>query len=334
MDGTSEIPSTRNAKFRWLPELDRLLVVGAKHGRAAKRDTIDKILTLVPQLTRGDCWRRIRHLRRNRELTALGDAAKESHTSQQSEVAKRQPMRRWTASEDDKLMDWAGYETVAVIAKRLNRSERAVRFRLGSLSVSAKVTDGWSLRSLQKTLRVSPATLRRYISSGALRVKDPRISAASVAACFEEVRKLLDPAVVQMTAAALARRDDGFSAERTAELLGISVPEVQQSVCRGRLKVVNTFVTDRSFQDFCKEHGQEFNLNLMDPAMRKWLIKEYGVPAPSDGSKQAVCRAKKHALVVRTCRCGRNVAGNAYFRHAKVCQAAQGSVTAPRSQAA
>jgi hypothetical protein len=230
--------------------------------------------------------------------------------------------RHLTAAEDDRLMDWAGYETVAKIAERLKRSERAVRFRLGALGVSARVSDGWSLRSLQKMLRVSPATLRRFIGTGALRVKDARVSAPSVAACFEKIQASLDPVAAEKTAAALARADDGYSSERAADLLGITVAEVQEWICTGQLKVVNSFVTDRSFQDFCKLHGHEFNLALMEPAMRKWLVKEYGVSASSDSSVQPVCRAKKHAFVVRSCKCGRKVAGNAYFRHVKVCQAA------------
>jgi hypothetical protein len=319
-----------NNKFQWLPEMDRLLVLGVQAGPALKRRAINKILERFPQLTRGDCWCRIRYLRRTPELAALQPAkAEEPPPDRTSASVKRPANRRWTTAEDDKLMDWAGYETVAKIAQRLHRSERAVRFRLGALGESARVTDGWSLRSLQKTLRVSPATLRRFIGAGALRVKDPRISAASVAACFEKVRASLDPVAAQLTAAALARRDDGFTAERTAELLGVSVPQVQEWVCSGRLKVVNTFVTDRSFQDFCKEHGHEFNLNLMEPAMRKWLVKEYGVAEPAESSKQPVCRAKKHALVVRACRCGRKVAGNAYFRHVKLCQAAPVPRSAP-----
>ena len=33
--------------FRWLPELDRLLLIGMKQGPAAKQDTIDKVLQLA-----------------------------------------------------------------------------------------------------------------------------------------------------------------------------------------------------------------------------------------------------------------------------------------------
>src|SRR5512146_2233034 len=322
--GTAPVPKSNkvNGRFNWLPEMDRLLIVGVQAGPAFKRKAINKILEKFPQLTRGDCWSRIRHLRRTSELPALQPQTTEPPKSRTSESAIRLPARRWTAAEDDRLMDWAGYETVAKIAQRLNRSERAVRFRLGALSVSARVTDGWSLRSLQKTLRVSPATLRRHVGMGELRVKDARVSASSVAACFEKIRVSLDPAVAEKAAAALVRAEDGYSLERTADLLGTTVAMVQEWVCSGQLRVVNSFVTDRSFQDFCKQHGQQFNLALMEPAMRKWLVKEYGVPISGDGSNLTVCRAKRHAFVIRSCKCGRKVAGNAYFRHAKACQAA------------
>jgi hypothetical protein len=247
-----------NGRFNWLPEMDRLLIVGVQAGPVFKRKAINKILEKFPQLTRGDCWSRIRHLRRSSELAALKPEPTEPAESPTSERAKRPPARRWTRAEDDRLMDWAGYETVAKIAQRLNRSERAVRFRLGALSVSARVTDGWSLRSLQRILRVSPATLRRFIGTGALRVKDARVSGGSAAACFEKIRASLDPAAAEKAAAALVLAEDGYSLERTADLLATTVAGVQVWLCSGQLKVVNSFVTDRAFQDFCKQHGHEF----------------------------------------------------------------------------
>jgi hypothetical protein len=90
--------------------------------------------------------------------------------------------------------------------------------------------------------------------------------------------------------------------------------------CGGQLKVLDTFVTDRSFDEFCDKHGTEINLALIDPATAKWLIEEYGVPSPSTDGR-TVGRAQKHALVVRTCKCGRKIAGNVYFKHAKTCKA-------------
>ena len=61
----------------------------------------------------------------------------------------------------------------------------------------------------------------------------------------------------------------------------------------------------------------------MDPATAKWLVKEYGVP-DSASKDRAVSRAQKHALTVRTCKCGKKIAGNVYFKHIKSCSAATG----------
>ena len=70
--------------------------------------------------------------------------------------------------------------------------------------------------------------------------------------------------------------------------------------------------------EFCKKHGAEINTALLDPATAKWLIEEY------------VCRlllrtvrsslALESTPLVRTCTCGRKVAGNVYFKHAKACK--------------
>ena len=182
------------------------------------------------------------------------------------------------------------------------------------------MTDGWSSRALQRMLRVSPATLRRFIASGALRLRDPRVSAHSVEAYCEKFRASIEPSGLEKITAALASGDEGYSWERAADLLGVTVTQVQTWIATGQLKVVNSFVTDRAFQDFCKQYGHEFNMALIDPGIRQWLINEYGVPRPADSGNGSVSRAKKHALVMRACKCGRKIAGNAYFRHFKACQ--------------
>ena len=309
-------------KFRWLPELDRLLITGVNNGTAARHDAINKVLKLVPELTRGDCWRRVRHLRRSSQLPALqeGHPAEASKKPKRTDSVRQPSSRPWTPADDDKLMTRAGYEPVASIAQRLGRTEPAVRFRLGALGMSAKVADGWSLRALQNTLRMSHATLRRFIADGTLRVRDPRVSAESAESYCEQIRALTDPSAEKLTTA-LAHGDDGYSWERAADLLGITVAQVQTWISTGQLKVVNSFVTDRAFQDFCKKQGYEFNMALIEPAIRRWLVNEFGVPRPAESGNESVSRAKKHALVMRACKCGRKVAGNAYFRHVKACQA-------------
>jgi len=311
-----------NEKFRWLPELDRLLIAGIKHGPAQKKDAITKILQLVPGWTREDCWQRIRDLRKSPEFAspAEGHSDKAKNPGKTRQV-RRPPSMPWTAAHDDKLLKLAGYETVNKIAQRLGRSERAVRCRLGALGISGKVTDGWSLRTLQTTLRVRRPRLRQLIGKGMLKVRDPRISASSLATLCDKIRAPLDPSAIKRIAAALANGNEAYSWERAANLLGVPVPQVQAWISAGQLRVVDTFVTDRSFEEFCKKHGDEINTALMDPPTAKWLVNEYG--ASEIATKSAsVSRARKHALVIRTCTCGRKIAGNPYFQHVRACRSA------------
>ncbi len=189
--------------------------------------------------------------------------------------------------------------------------------------MSAKVTDGWSLRALRKMLHVSPTRLRYLIGNGMLRVRDPRVSTSSLAVFCDQNRASFEPSIRDRVAAALLKAEDGYMWERAADLLGVTVPQVQSWICAGKLRVADAFVTDRSFEEFCKKHGAEVNTTLMDPATAKWLVKEYDVP-DSASKNRAVSRAQKHALTIRTCRCGRKIAGNVYFKHIKSCSAVTG----------
>ena len=96
-----------------------------------------------------------------------------------------------------------------------------------------KVTDGWSLRALRKMLRVSPARLSYFIGNGILKVRDPRISASSLAAFCDKNRPSLDPSAIERVTAALAKGEDAYSWERAANLLGVTVAQVQSlDFCR------------------------------------------------------------------------------------------------------
>jgi hypothetical protein len=323
MSDALEVKANR-AKFKakLLPAIDRLLIAGIRLGPTGKSAAINKVLELVPEWKRGDCWQRIRQLRNNSELSALEGrpACDRQQKPERTDSPARRPSRTWTPADDDRLLNWAGYEPVKKIAQRLGRSAGAVRFRLGALGMSAKVSDGWSQRSLRKLLRVSPTTLRCLIGKGLLRVRDARVSAPSLAAFGDTNRASLDPTVTERVTAALAKGDEAYSWERAAGILRVTVLEVQDLICDGQLKVLDPFVTDRSFEEFCRKHGDEINMALMDPATRKWLVSEYGVPESSGA--ESVSRAHKHALVIRECKCGRKVAGNVYFRHIRHCRAA------------
>jgi len=311
-----------NKPNKQLAAIDRLLIAGIKQGPAKKRDAIKKILELVPGWTREDCWQRIRHLRKTTEFAgpAEGQSTKAKSLGETRPVRKS-PAMPWTPAHDDKLLNLAGYEPVKKIARRLGRSERAVRCRLGALGTSGKVTDGWSLRTLQATLRVRRPRLRQLIGIGILKVRDPRISASSLAVLCDKIGASLDPSTIERIAAALANGDDAYSWERAANLLGVPVAQIQAWISAGRLRVVDTFVTDRSFEEFCKNHGEELQASLIDPPTAKWLVSEYGASeiAANGGG---VSPTRKHALVIRTCKCGRKIAGNPYFQHVRACRSA------------
>ena len=309
--------------------IDRLLIEGIRVGPLCKQRAINKILREVPGVTRGDCWQRIRHLRKIGRLATPGPQPPVDGANGAKSERRGISWRLWTEEDDDKLLNWAGYEPVEKIAQRLSRSTRAVRFRLCALGMSGKVSDGWSSRALQKLLRVSPAKLRQFIGSGMLRVRDPRVTASSLTRFCQRNCASLDPVAVSRIAAVTATRREAYTWERVADLLEVDVKQVQNWISVGHLKLRDTFVTDRSFEEFCRKYASETNLTLIDPATRKWLIAEYGLSAdqPNGGN---IPRAQKHALTIRTYRCGRSIAGNVYFRHLKSCKvAARQSVRVP-----
>ena len=229
-------------------------------------------------------------------------------------------LKPWRVEDDDKLLNLAGYEPVKKIAQRLGRSEQAVRFRLAALGMSARVTDGFSQRALRKMLRVSAAKLRYLVGNGMLRVRDPRISAVSLAFFCDKRRASLDCSTTNSVAAALASGEEAYSSERVAiaSLLGVAETQVRAWISTGQLRVIDPFVSERAFQEFCRRHGHELNGSLIDPPIAKWLVKEYGVLELA-ANTGIVSRAQKHAPVVRACQCGRKIAGNAYFRHIRTC---------------
>ena len=82
-------------------------------------------------------------------------------------------------------------------------------------------------------------------------------------------------------------------------------------ISAGQLKLVDTFVTDRAFEEFCRKYGSTITMALIDRSTRKWLVSEYGVPDCGEVSK--LPRAQKHALVTRESKCGRKISRQRVF---------------------
>jgi len=299
---------------RLLPAIDQLLIAGIKLGPNKKHEAINKILKLVPEWKRGDCWRRIRQLRRTPALAS--ETPQELKNADENGSSHRAPSRPWLSEDDAKLLDLAGYEPVNEIAERLGRSERAVRFRLGALGMSARVTDGWSQRALRKLLRMSRTRLRQLVANGTLRVRDPRITRASLAVCRAK-RQCVDTSSTLASSGLSSSPLGPCSWKRAAKALNLQIEEVQELISAGELRLMDTFVTDRAFEEFCRRNGSAINMVLIDSSTRKWLTSEYGVSDYVEERK--VPRAQKHALIIRVCKCGRKIAGNVYYRHIRHC---------------
>src|SRR5215470_13920490 len=95
---------------RLLPAIDQLLIAGIKLGPNKKHEAINKILKLVPEWKRGDCWRRIRQLRRTPAL-ACG-TPQEVKEALERERSHRAISRPWLPDDDAMLLGLAGYEPV------------------------------------------------------------------------------------------------------------------------------------------------------------------------------------------------------------------------------
>jgi hypothetical protein len=145
-------------------------------------------------------------------------------TRRNGETGKRRP---WIKEEDDELFARAGYDSIAEIAEKLRRSEESVRSRLKGRGISARVTDGWSLRRLQHTLHISYRRLQHLIGNGLLPVRDPRISATSLAEFVEKHQSQLQSRASDKIIPELPKGKEAYSWERVAKLLGVSVAEMR-----------------------------------------------------------------------------------------------------------
>jgi hypothetical protein len=114
---------------------------------------------------------------------------------------------------------------------------------------------------------------------------------------------------------------EAYSWGSAAKLLCADVEQVRNWIVSGELKIVDGFVTERAFQQFCEQHGLELNTTLLGEEVRDWLVEGYSLRVSPVNGVAAIPGNEKHALITRCCpQCRQPIRGNVFFRHIKNCK--------------
>ena len=304
----------------WPDEIKELLREGYREGGKKKRQAIKAVRDLYPGLP---------------STSPSRFARRQGWLVRSTQAGYRRP---WTEHEQRKLWELAGYETAARIGERLGRSEGAIRFRLKALGLSVKVKDGWSFRALQEMLHVGPSKLRRFVADGSLRVRDSRITASSLSTLREgridSANASAEPESGEPVRQNFRKDSKAYSWGSAAKLLCADVEQVRSWIVSGELKIVDGFVTERAFQEFCKKHGLELNTALLGNEVRDWLVEGYSLRVSPVNGAAAIPGNEKHALITRRCpECRQPIRGNVFFRHIKNCKGTSINRTVPVHEA-
>jgi len=155
-----------NGSHGWTGELEETLRLGYQRGPLGARKAIRQILEARPGWSRTAVWARAHRL---------------------GITIKRKPRpRTWTEQEERYVVMHATVTPIRVIAKRLKRSEAAVRAKIRDLGYSSRYEGGYTASRIAELLHVSRHTIRRWMQKGWLGKNwGGRISEASFRAFLE-----------------------------------------------------------------------------------------------------------------------------------------------------
>jgi hypothetical protein len=327
---------TRYRRSLWSAEDDQILSRGYERGWLGKQEAVRELLKRHPDWRAHVIWRRAAKLQLIRKISN-----------------RRQERSRFAWSEDDDriLLNLAGYKTSRIIAKILHRSEAAVRYRLMLQGKSSRVhLEGFARHALALDLHLASSTIQRLIAEGLLEVRDPRITRESLdnlckSGRLDAMRQNGAQASDSPTARPHgeesilgasdppARNSTGWSASlgkssrakrvwaEVARSLGVAPETMQKCIARGIVKLYDPTITENSLRNFCRRYGSLINYDFLNRETREWLQESMDlVRTAGESASRRLTPLRKHARVVRQCtKCGREIRGNAFFRHAKRC---------------
>jgi hypothetical protein len=145
-------------KYVWTPELDGILQRAYQHAN-----------------TRAELSANVTHLQRRSGFT------RNVILSRAVQLGLSFSNRRaWTVEEVAMLQAKAGSATPKALAVKLKRSHSSVKAKLKELSLSARISEGYTQDDLRQLLGVSARSIRDWLAWGWLRMVQERIPEASV----------------------------------------------------------------------------------------------------------------------------------------------------------
>ena len=323
---------TRYRRSLWSAEDEQILSRGYERGWSGKQEAVRELLKRHPDWRAHVIWRRAAKLQLIRKIS--------NRRQERSRSA-------WSENDDRILLNLAGYKKSRVIAKILHRSEAAVRYRLTLLGKSSRVhLEGFARHALALDLHLASRTVQRLIAEGLLEVRDPRITRESLdnlckSGRLDAMRQNAAQASDRSTARPdgeesilgvsdpPARNSTGWSASlgkssrakrvwaEVAKSLGVGLETVQKCIARGVVKLYDPTITEKSLRNFCRRYGSLINYDFLNRETREWLEGSMDlVRTAGESVSRRLAPLRKHARVVRQCtKCGREIRGNAFFRH-------------------
>ena len=255
----------------------------------------------------------------------------------------------WSREAESVLDQDYGSEWTREIARKLGRSESAIRSKLRRRQLSSKFRDGLTRDAVVNELHISPRKLQWLIGTGQFRVVYGCVRSESLKQFLQQntEREIFHkgallgvmgraPQDALKNIERAERRVDrrkpaaggavpggktAYTVERVARILEVNREVVKQLIAAGRLKLSSVRIDEEALRKFAKTHTSEIHSDLMDED----LLEFYELATPDRAAADKLPGRVKHALITRTCPgCRGSFSGNGYSTHVKNCpQAAQ-----------
>jgi plasmid maintenance system antidote protein VapI len=177
----------------------------------------------------------------------------------------------------------------------------------------ARYQEGLSPEQIAEITDLPLETVAAWMTEGQLKHKHGRVP-------FRALQEFVESLGENNHAKQLKKRLSRFhySSARVAGLVNVPETTVQSWIAKRWLQLTDPYITYDSVEEFLRTNGDDVNWPLFSKGKRKWAAEELKARIPQDANR--LLGFQKHLGLVRTANCGREIRGNAYFRHVKHCK--------------